>query len=492
MRIMFIDPKMPVFMRMPSVPLGLVSIASFLKANGHEVTIIERSVKKIDIEEELKAFKPDIVGITALSYSTSPDAKYLTKYIHRHHPGIPVIWGGAGASSLPELYLRDGGMDFLILGEGELTWKEFVDEWGGGRNFDKIKGLAYLKDGEYVCNPIRPVTDLTTLPELDWSLVTPQKYFISFFHCSKMLYLHASKGCPASCTFCANKQFHQGKNRCRKPEHVMHDIEYLVGTCGADGIYFSDEQFLPNRTIRNTFLQMIIDSGLNFVWGCQMRIGVLKEEDIDFMYQAGCRWILFGLETGDPDIMKIIKKGINLDLAKPTIDYCRKLGITVQASFIIGFPDETEEQIKSTIRLAKSLPSAMPVLNILTLLPNSEMYYEHIKDIPDYKPPKKISQLIKFEKTIADNPSINLSNVPYRELKVIHHFFQWKDFSGRDSVADDSFGIIKKLASDTMDRIFKHGIRGFFYGGFNSVKQFVTVYYYSHCFPSIVKKYDLK
>ncbi len=166
--------------------------------------------------------------------------------------------------------------------------------------------------------------------------------------------------------------------------------------------------------------------------------------------------------------------------------------MTVQASFIIGFPDETEEQVKRTVALAKELPSAMPVLNILTLLPNSEIYFNQIETNPDYHPPKSFSELIRYEKTIADKPSVNLSKVPYRDLKVIHHYFQWKDFSGKDSVAGDRFGIVKKLARDTFIRLFKHGILGFFYGGFNSVKQFVTVFYYSHCFPSIMKKYDLK
>ena len=492
MKIMFINPELPVFMRMPTIPLGLVSIASYMQAYGYEVKIVERSVQKTDLHEEMERFKPDIVGITALSFSTSPDSVKITKFIHAHYPGIPVVWGGVAPSSMPELTLREGKMDYLILGEGELTWKEFAEAWAGDRDFKNIKGLAYLDKDTYVCNPIRPVADLTTFPELDWTLVTPQKYFSSFFHCTKMLYLHASKGCPASCTFCANKQFHQGKNRCRKPEHVMHDIEYLVGTCGADGIYFSDEQFLPNRQIRNELLGMMIDSGLQFVWGCQMRLGLLKPEDIDYMYQAGCRWILFGIESGDPDMIRTIKKGINLDLAKPTIDYCRKVGMTVQASFIIGFPGETEEQVKRTVALAKELPSAMPVLNILTLLPNSEIYFNQIETNPDYHPPKSFSELIRYEKTIADKPSVNLSKVPYRDLKVIHHYFQWKDFSGKDSVAGDRFGIVKKLARDTFIRLFKHGILGFFYGGFNSVKQFVTVFYYSHCFPSIMKKYDLK
>ena len=492
MKIMFIDPKVPVYLRIPSIPLGLVSIASYLQAYGHEVTILERSVQKIDYKEALRRFQPDIVGITALSYSSSTDSIKITQYVHAHYPGVPVVWGGVGASSMPELYLRDGGMDFLSLGEGELTWKEFVDEWAGDRDFHKIEGLAFLENGAYICNPIRPVADMTLFPELDWTLVHPEKYFSSFFHCDKMLYLHASKGCPASCTFCANKQFHQGRNRCRKPEHVIHDLEYLVGKCGANGIYFSDEQFVPNRAVRNRLLELIIDSGLDFVWGCQMRLGVLKPEDIDYMYKAGCRWILFGIESGSREMIKKIKKGTDIGLAKPTIDYCMKIGMTVQATFIIGFPDETEEEVRQTVDLAKELAASLPVLNILTVLPNSEIFFNQVENNPAYKPPKRIRDLIKFERTMTDNPSINLSKVPFRELKVIHHYFQWKDFSGRDSVAGDTFGIVKKMARDTFNRVFKHGFVGFFYGGYNSVKQFVTVVFYSHCFPSIVKKYRLK
>ena len=82
--------------------------------------------------------------------------------------------------------------------------------------------------------------------------------------------------------------------------------------------------------------------------------------------------------------------------------------------------------------------------------------------------------------------------MPDLDLKVIHYFYQWKAFSGRGSVNNDSYGIVKKMARDTVDRIFKHGIRGFFYGTFVSVKQFVSVFYYSHAYKKILKKYGLK
>ena len=492
MRVMIINPKVPVYLRVPSVPLGPISIASYLQAHGIEVKFIECGFKKVNIVKEVRQFQPQVIGISCLSYMSSVEAKKLTEKI-KTVTDAPVIWGGQAPSSLPEMYLKDGKPDYLSIGEGELTVYEFARAIENGEDVSKVPGLAYLDgDGHMVLTPERPVADLTTFPEMDWTFVSPEKYFSSFFHCTKMLYLHASKGCPALCTFCANKQFHQGRNRCRDPKHVMHDIEYLVGKCGANGIYFSDEQFMPNRRIRNELLQMIIDSKLDFVWGCQMRLGVLTNEDIDFMYKAGCRWILFGIETGSQDMIRTIKKGTDLSLAKPTIGYCEKVGMTVQATFIIGFPNETVEQVRQTVDLALELPASLPAANILFPLPNSEIFFEQQKTNPNFKCPETIKEIAKLENKMTDLVWINISNVPERDLYVIHHYFQWKDFIGKDAVNDDSFGIVKKMARDTLNRIFKHGIKGFFFGTYYSLRQFLIVFYYSHFFGKTLKKYGLK
>ena len=492
MKVMMINPKVPVYLRVPSVPLGPISIASYLRSRGDEVKFIECGFKKVDIVKEIECFQPGVIGISCLSYMSSVEAKKLTAKI-KTVTDAPVIWGGQAPSSLPEMYLKDGKPDYLSIGEGEITVYEFVRAIEHGGDVSKVPGLAYLDDeGNLVLTPERPVADLTTFPEMDWSFVTPQKYFSSFFHCTKMLYLHASKGCPALCTFCANKQFHQGRNRCRDPKHVMHDIDYLVGKCGANGIYFSDEQFMPNRKIRNELLQMIIESKLEFVWGCQTRLGVLTHKDIDFMYRAGCRWILFGIETGSQDMIRKIKKGTDLSLAKPTIEYCEKVGMTVQATFIIGFPNETVEQVRQTVDLALELPASLPAVNILFPLPNSEIFFEQLKTNPAFKSPQSIEEIAKLENKMTDIVWINISDVPDRDLYVIHHYFQWKDFIGKDSVNDDSFGIVKKMARDTLNRVFKHGIKGFFFGTYYSLRQFLIVFYYSHFFKKTLKKYGLK
>lgn len=492
MNIMLINPKIPVYLRMPSLPLGLVSIASYLNAHGHRAIIIERSVKAYDLRAELQKFQPDVIGVSCMSYLSSMDAKKLTAQL-RGLTQAPVIWGGQAPSSTPELILRDGKPDFVMLGEGELTWLAVADAMQSGQPLYGVEGLAYLRDGVFYENPIRPVADLFQFPEMDWSLVEPKKYFSTFFHCSRMLYLHASKGCPAACIFCSNKQYHQSCNRCRDPEHVLRDIDIFVNDYGANGIYFSDELFCPRRELRNRLCQGLIDRNYDLVWGCQMRLGVLKEEDIRLMYRAGCRWILFGIESGSQERIASIKKKINLDVAKQTVEWCEKAGITVQASFIIGFPQETADEMRQTVRFARGLGASLIAMNILTPFPNSEIYDLWDRDYPQFRKPDSIKKLArKIEQNVADLVPWNFSNVPTRELRAVHFYFQWLDFIGKKSVNQDSYGILKKMAQDTFNRMFRHGLSGFVFGTYISVKQFSTVFFYSHFFPGILKKYGLK
>lgn len=489
MKIMLVNPKLPVFMRMPSLPLGLLSIASYLKAYGHEVVFVETLVEDKDVENCIKESKPDIIGISTMSFLASIEASNLTKIAHNYN--IPVVWGGQAATAMPELVFNEAAPDYIILGEGEITWLELVNALESGADVSKVAGLAYMQNTEVIYTAIRPVADISTFPDIDWSLIDVKNYFSSFFNCDKMLYLHATKGCPAQCTFCSNQKFHQSKNRCRDVEQIVKDIDYLYSQ-GTNGIYFSDELWMPNRILRTQFCNLMIERNYNLVWGCQMRLGVLNESDIDLMYKAGCRWILFGIESGNQERIKSIKKNIDLSLAKQSVQMCEKRGITVQASFIIGFPDETTEEIQQTISFAESLGASLVVMNILIPLPNSEIYNE-AKAKGLFVFPNSIKEMaFKIEQRISDTVIVNFSKVPDIDLKVIHYYYQWKAFAGKGSVNNESYGIIRKAASDAIDRIFKHGLSGFFYGTFSSVKQFSSVFIYSHAFRKVLKKYNLK
>lgn len=489
MKILLINPRIPVYKRVPSVPLGLLSIASYLNANGHEAVIVERAVSNDSPEKKVNEFQPDVIGISAMSFLSSKDAKDVTLRL-RKITSVPIIWGGQAACGMPELMFEEAMPDYIMDGEGELTWLDVADTLARGGRIKEIEGLMYMHNGQLVRNPARAVADLSTFPDIDWSLVEPTQYFSSFFNCSKMLYLYASKGCPAHCTFCSNSHFHQSKNRCRLASQVVRDIEYLSKNCGMDGVYFSDELFCPRREIRTELCNMLIEKNLGVVWGCQMRLGVLNEADVRLMYQAGCRWILFGIESGNPDRIEKIKKNTDISIARDTIKMCEDAGITVQASFIIGFPDETEEEMRRTVSFANSISADLTSMNILAPLPNSEITQE-LECNGTFRYPDSIRRCGKIESAVSDSVIINLSRVPDIDLKVVHYTFQWKCFASKDSVKHDSFGIIKKMASDTFNRIFMHGFKGFVFGTVSSAKQFLTVFFYSHFFPAIRKKYNI-
>ncbi|MBR2884194.1 MAG: B12-binding domain-containing radical SAM protein [Clostridia bacterium] len=489
MRILLINPKLPIFMRMPSLPLGLLSIASYLKTYGHEVNLVDTLVQNIDIEESLNQYKPDIVGISVMSFLAGIEAKRITQEIKKLK--IPVVWGGQAATAMPELMIKEAEPDYIILGEGEVTWLELVTALENKEDVSKVAGLVYLENAKVTYTKTRELADISSFPDIHWNLVDVKKYFSSFFNCDKMVYLHASKGCPAQCTFCSNQLFHQSKNRCRDVNQIIKDIDYLYSQ-GVNGIYFSDELWIPNRKDRTELCKILSERKYNLFWGCQMRLGVLNEDDIELMYDAGCRWILFGIESGNKERIKLIKKNIDLDLAKPTVQMCEKRGITVQASFIIGYPDETTEEIKETLRFAESLGASLVVVNILTPLPNSEIYNQ-AKENGIFEYPNSIKEIaFNIEQSATDEIVVNLSKVNDLDLKVIHYYYQWKAFSNKDSVNNESFGIIKKAASDAINRIFKHGLKGFFYGTYSSVKQFSRVFFYSHAYGNIKKKYGLK
>jgi hypothetical protein len=143
--------------------------------------------------------------------------------------------------------------------------------------------------------------------------------------------------------------------------------------------------------------------------------------------------------------------------------------------------------------MALSLPASLVDRNTLTPMPNTEIYDIWDAEFPQFKKPDSIRRLAKdLDQNATDLIRWNFSEVSTRELRVIHFFFQWKDFIGKESVNQDRYGILKKMAGDAFNRMFRHGFRGFLFGTYVSVKQFATVYFYSHFFPKIRKQYGLR
>lgn len=487
MKVLLVNPKPSMVARAPSCPLGLLSIASYIKKSGHDVKIVDQTVKSENIEKHIKAFEPDVIGVSVISSMVGKAAVKASKIAKKHN--IPVVWGGHIISALPELGFREGCVDYIVIGEGEITFLELLNTIEKGGSFKDIDGLAYLENGKTRINQHREFADLSTFPMIDWSLVDAKKYFQSFFATKKTLYVYASKGCPGSCTFCFNHKFHRRTHRRRPIEHVVGEIEYLVKNVGIDSVNFADEYWYPGKEEMQEFFRLIKEKNLDFVWGIQTRLDVFGKEDLQQMYDAGCRWILFGIESGCKERIKKIKKGIDIEKAKEVFDHCREIGITTQSAFIIGYPDETEEELKQTIDFALSLKANLCPFTILYLQPGSEIFEQAVAR-GQSTPPESLKELgLQYT---GDTPNTNLSKIPDKELKVVHYYTQWEAFSDKGSINANSFGIAKKMISDTFKKMFRFGPISFFKGAFVSAKQFFTVLFYAKAYPKILKKYGLK
>lgn len=297
----------------------------------------KESVKKL-----LSDFKPDIVGVSVMSSRGLKDAIKVSQKVK--DCGYKVVWGGQLPSIQPELVLENDYVDIVSIGEGEETWLELLDTLKNNKPVSDVKGLAYRENGTIVYTEERPFSDLSKMPISDYFLIDVPKYMKSYLGCKRMMYFYSSKGCPCRCSFCTNKIFHRCTYRKRPNEYVIGEMKYLSKEYGVDGAYFSDELWCLKRSDVLDFCNRIKEADININWGMMMRLGILKE-DYQLMYDTGCRWILFGVESGSKEILNKIHKELDYDEIVPAFEMTRRVGIMTIATFIIGYPDETEEQV---------------------------------------------------------------------------------------------------------------------------------------------------
>ena len=487
MKILLIFPSTGYYTRALSNPLGLLSIGSHLKRIGHDVKIYDRNVDSTKISKVFSDFRPDMVGVSVMSSRGLKDAIKVSKAAKERN--ICVAWGGQMPSMQPELVLENNDVDYVMIGEGEFTFEELIEVVEKKREPDSVDGIAFRRDGEIIKTHFREFADLSEMPITDWSLIDVDKYLQPYLGCEKMIYLYSSKGCPCSCTFCSNACFHRSTHRKRPNEYVIEEIKYLIENHGIDGVYFSDELWCLKRSDMLDFCRRVKDNNLKFRWGVQLRIGLFNEEDFKIMYDAGCRWVFFGIESGSKDMLKAIHKNIDYDKIMPTFEYMKKIGYTTVASFIIGYPDETEEQLKETVKMLNRISASLTPVFHFTPLPGTELYDEAIAS-GKYKPAASLKELSKVIAT--ESVGKNLSKVPTKELRVIRSWYHWKSFSNKDALASKKpFEFAKQTILSGLHSISQKGPIYFFIDGFSAFCEFIYVFWYSHFYHEAIKKYGL-
>ncbi len=491
MKALFVMPYNCDLIHAVSLPIGLISIATYLKENGYDVKICDLSVSHSKIEKVFDEYKPDIVGISLSSVKHIDGAVSVTQKLH--NKGVPIVWGGTFCDVCdPQIVFEGADVDYLSFCEGEATWLEIMQTLENGGDFRQIKGIAYRdENGKAVVTQEREYIDLTKLPVLDFSLVDVRAYSQYLYGCSNLVYVYLSKGCPSQCTFCVNQVTHRCTYRRRSLEHFMQEAEVLVKEYGVNGLYFCDELCFKNKEQVYEVCDAFEKSGLDFFWGFQTRVGILGEEEFRRCYECGCRWVDFGIESGNKEQLKIMKKGIPYDKIVPTFEICDRIGIISLANFIIGLPGETEEQLKDTVRLANEIKATQCSFLQYCISPKTEMSKKAIADGLVKNPVRKLNDYKKIDFFLSRTD--NLSKIKQTDLNVVQSYYLWnaifKKNYGKDA---KEYDLLLKHVTTLIKRLsflsFKDSIKCLYEFVYLGLRFFCDV-----CFhPGIRRKYNLK
>jgi len=353
MNVAIIAPPYPLA-EAPAPPLGVSYVAAAFEAAGCRVRIIDYIVSRYTpekLEAELDAFEPDVVGVTSVTMNF-PVAADIVRTAKRHRPSVLTVMGGPhvtfDASRTLDAYPE---IDLLILGEGERTIMELVPRIMDRSGWTALRGLAFRRDDTIVVTePRELIEDLDTIPLPARHLLPLSRYRALGFPVS----IITSRGCPNACIFCQGRRMVGKKVRYRRVESVMDEIEEIL-SYGITRINVADDLFTSNKRRVREVCGQIVKRGLSFKWSAFARVNTVDRETLEMMRDAGCDAISFGIESGNPEMLRRVRKGITLDQARRAVDLCKKAGIMAHASFMVGLPGESPESLADTREFAKSL-----------------------------------------------------------------------------------------------------------------------------------------
>jgi radical SAM superfamily enzyme YgiQ (UPF0313 family) len=330
---------------------------------------------------ELKEYEPDIVGISCTT-PTFVDAIELAEAVFRSLPEAVIVLGGAHATAIPQEAMQEEVFDVGVIGEGEITFLELVKEIDGRGGLDRvdlerINGLAFRRDGEDFLTPPRErIKDLDSLPHPARHLLAPLSDYRptpASYRKLPLAVMMTSRGCPYGCTFCDRGVFGNSV-RAHSPERILDEVEELLDRYGAREIRFFDDTFTINRKRVEKVCEMIIERGLRFPWTCLTRVNTVDRNLLRLMREAGCWQVLFGLESGDPRMLKMLNKGSSVEQNAQAVQWALEAGLGVRGDFIIGTPGETMESLENTLAFTKQTGLDYAHFNKFVPYPGTELY----------------------------------------------------------------------------------------------------------------------
>lgn len=367
-----------IFNLMP--PLGILSIAAWLEKHGIEVEIIDGYASRES--HEVMVAKIIASGCSAVGFSCTtssfPETNRIATLLKGKAPNIVTVLGGAHACTIGAPLLDSyPALDLLVIGEGENTMLDLAR--AGFSNVENIPGVAYRgSSGTGTLTSQRElIKDLDSLPFPAYHLLPdfPRRYKLPLFSypTSPNTSIISSRGCPYSCSYCDRSVFSRGF-RFNSPDYILEHVALLNRNFGIRHVFFYDDLFTFDRKRVAEFCELKAKKGIRFSYNCIARLEHVDEELLRLLKGSGCWQVNFGIESGDPEILKKHRKFYGLDEVGQKLLMVKKAGMRVKGLFMVGLPGEDEAAIRRTIDYALSLPLDEINVTKFTPFPGAPVY----------------------------------------------------------------------------------------------------------------------
>jgi anaerobic magnesium-protoporphyrin IX monomethyl ester cyclase len=371
--------------------LGLGYLAASLKKNGFEVLILDCNKGRFDMrsfEGLLAQHDFHLIGFQLYS-SGLESAKYMMAEVKKLSRDSILVVGGSQPSGDPEYTLRHFlDVDCAVIGEGEKSIVELMNlskkEAKDPEHLLKINNLAFLNEKKQLIFTKREfIDDLNTLPDPAWDLIDPRTYTVSphgtFSKGFPVAPIITSRGCPYQCTFCGAHKIMGYKIRKRKVENVLNEIEHLQEAYGVKEFHIEDDNFTFDKNYVMELSEGILNRGLKFWWACPngIRVDRIDAEMLRAMEKSGCYSVALGIEFGSDRMLRAVNKNLSVSTIEERVAFIKRNSrLRLTGNFLMGYPGETEEEIKQTIELSLRLPIDKANFIPVMPLPGSHIYEE--------------------------------------------------------------------------------------------------------------------
>ncbi len=336
--------------------LNLLYLASYINSKGLRAEIIDSSCKNMGLRaaaEMIAARGPRFLGVSI--YQGGDEAVFsLCREVKKLAPSIMIAGGGPLMTASAERIMGSAAIDLGVIGEGEMSLFNILTAAPG--KYDDIDGIAYKKDGRVFVNAKHEyIQNLDELPFLDYSLIDMNPYFElqEKLAVPRSVFMTTSRGCAYRCTYCASPFLWPEKVRRHSVGRIIDEIKFHREKFGRINIGFLDDSFFADRNWVLEFFDAISKVDVNY--SCIGRADHLDEEKIRRLAETGCNFVSMGVETGSREKQKELKKFLNLDTVMLNVALFHKYNIYCRCFFMIGFPDETLEEMAETINFAVDL-----------------------------------------------------------------------------------------------------------------------------------------